>query len=164
MLRDMTARPSTTAHVVVGAVLAVTGVGAALADGVVPATAAQHLRNPAWPPHAKFHDAQYVVMSALLGAGGLRLLTLRSGDPRTHLRQAAAVASVPWLGMWAALLVPGTAASDPEFAATEATPLGLHPQLLLATVMLGGLTAAVGTDEVRARRGRRRPLASVRRS
>ena len=147
----MTARPLTTSRVVVGAVLAVTGVGAALADGIVPRTAAQHLRNPAWPPHAKFHDAQYVAMSALLGAGGLRLLIRRSGDPRAHLRQAAAVAAVPWLGMWAALLVPGTAASDPEFAASESTPLGLHPQLLLASVMLVGLAGAVTAEEVRAR-------------
>lgn len=154
------ARTSRTSRAIVRAVLAATGVGAALADGVVPRTAAQHLRNPAWPPHAKFHDAQYVVMSALLGAGGLRLLARRDGDPRVRLRQAAAVAAVPWLGMWGALLVPGTAASDPEFAATEPTPLGLHPQLLLALVMLGGLAGAVAAEELRAgspRNSRSRP-------
>ncbi|MGW4632308.1 DUF6640 family protein [Nocardia sp. NPDC004415] len=32
----------------------------------IPASAEQHLRNDAWPPHAKFHDAQYIVMSILL--------------------------------------------------------------------------------------------------
>ena len=153
MSRRPSVRPTVASRVVVGAVLAVTGVGALLADAVVPATAAQHLRNPAWPPHAKFHDAQYVVMSALLGAGGLRLLTSRHGDPRTRFYQAAAVASVPWLGMWGALLFPGTAASDPEFAADRPTPLGLHPQLLLALGLLGGLGGAVTAEEVRARRG-----------
>ena len=76
---------------------------------------------------------------------------LRDGDPHVRLRQAAAVASVPWLGMWAALLVPGTAASDPEFASTQPKALGLHPQLLVALGLLGGLAGAVLTEEVRAR-------------
>ena len=44
------------------------------------------------------------------------------------------------------------AASDPEFAGTEPTPLGLHPQLLLAGGLLGSLAAVVAAEEVRARR------------
>ncbi|MEV6659414.1 hypothetical protein [Nocardia fluminea] len=35
-------------------VAVITAFGALLADFVIPAGAAQHLRNDAWPPHAKF--------------------------------------------------------------------------------------------------------------
>lgn len=36
------------------------------------------MRNPRWPGHAKFHNAQYIVMSAVLGGLGLRLLRRRT--------------------------------------------------------------------------------------
>ena len=140
------------ARVVVGAVLAVTGVSPVLADVVVPRTAEQHLRNPSWPPHAKFHDGQYVLMGVLIGAIGLRVLLKRQGDPRARLDLAAAVAAVPWLSMWGALLFPGTAANDPEFDHAEPRVLGMHPQLFLAFVMLVGLSAAVATERRRERR------------
>ncbi|WP_433603617.1 DUF6640 family protein [Nocardia sp. CA-135953] len=38
------------------------------ADLVIPDIADPHLHNPAWPPHAKFHDTQYIGMGALIGA------------------------------------------------------------------------------------------------
>lgn len=135
----------------VGVVLAITGVSPALADLVIPATAKQHLHNPNWPPHAKFHDAQYIVMGALTGALGLRILLRRGGDPRARFYLAAALGSVPWLGMWAALLFPGTAATDPEFEAEQSKVLGIHPQLFLGLVILVGLSGAVKIEHSRAR-------------
>ncbi len=66
-------------RIVVGAVAVVTALGALLADVVVPDLAAQHAFNDAWPPHARFHDAQYVVMSVLLGARSLALLAADLG-------------------------------------------------------------------------------------
>jgi hypothetical protein len=38
------------------------GLGGILFDAVIPGTARQHLWNPAWPPHAKFHNAQTMLM------------------------------------------------------------------------------------------------------
>ncbi|MFI1237868.1 DUF6640 family protein [Nocardia salmonicida] len=119
----------------------ITVFGALLADFVVPAGAAQHLRNDAWPPHAKFHDAQYIVMSILLGVLALTLLLRRDGGTRSRLWTACAILATPWLGLLAAILFPGTAIHDPEFADT--TIIGLHPQVLLAVILLAVLATAV---------------------
>jgi hypothetical protein len=124
-------------RIVVGTVAVITAVGALLADVVVPDLAAQHAFNDAWPPHAKFHDAQYVVMSILLGALGLALVA------RNQLLWAAALLSTPWLSMLGALLFPGTATYDPEFADETVFILGLHGQVFLALVLLVALGAAV---------------------
>ena len=131
------------ARILVGAVSAVTGVGALAADFVVPATARQHMRNPRWPGHAKFHDAQYIVMSGLLGALGVGLVTSRAGDRDRNLLAAAAVVSTPWLGMFGATLFPGTVVIDEEFAETDATILGLNGNLVVAGASLTTLAAAV---------------------
>lgn len=149
-------RPSAVSRAVVGSLLGAIGVGPFVADFAYKPTANQHIHNPAWPPHAKFHDAQYIAMSPLVSAVGLRILFQRDGDPQARLRQAAALASVAWLGMWGALLLPGTAATDPEFEAepTEQKVMGLQPQLFLSLIALGGLSGTVAVEAVRARRGR----------
>lgn len=127
-------------RIVVGAVAVVTALGALLADVIVPDLAAQHAFNPAWPPHAKFHDAQYVVMCLLLGTLGLALVA------RKKLLWAAALLSTPWLGMLGALLFPGTATYDPEFAGDTVFVLGLHGQVFLALVLLAALLAATAGE------------------
>ncbi|MFD0884996.1 DUF6640 family protein [Streptosporangium algeriense] len=127
-------------RILITAVATITTVSAVLADLVVPGLAAQHAFNPAWPPHAKFHDAQYMVMTVLLGLTGLAL-ALRSG--RNALLHAAAVLAIPWLGMIGALLFPGTATYDPEFAGRTVFVLGLHGQVFMAIVLLLALLVAV---------------------
>ncbi|MBB5852074.1 DUF6640 family protein [Amycolatopsis umgeniensis] len=117
----------------------ITTVSAVLADLVVPELAAQHAFNPGWPPHAKFHDAQYMVMTVLLGLLGLTLALRRAGN----LVHAAGVLAVPWLGMIGALSFPGTATYDPEFADRTLFVLGLHGQVLMAIVLILVLLAAV---------------------
>jgi hypothetical protein len=148
-------RVSKLSRAFVGAALVITGAGPLLADFVVPRTAKQHLYNPGWPPHAKFHDAQYIVMGALTGGIGLRVLLRRDGDQRARFYTAAALGSVPWLGMFGALLFPGTAATDPEFEATEPKVLRMHPQLFLALVLLAGLSGTVALERARSRSPRR---------
>jgi hypothetical protein len=140
-------------RIVVATVAVVTALGALLADVVVPDLAAQHIFNDAWPPHAKFHDAQYVVMSMLLGAIGLALVARAHRHARNRLLWAAALLSTPWLGMFGALLFPGTAAYDPEFADDSVFVLGLPGQVFLALVLLVALLAAVARASTGARRG-----------
>ena len=136
----------------VGSLLAAIGVGPLVADYLYKPTAKQHIHNPNWPPHAKFHDAQYIAMSPLVSAVGLRILFQRDGDAHKHLRQAAALGSVAWLGMWGALLLPGTAATDPEFESTEQKLAGMLPQLFMSLVALGGLAGTVAVEALRDRR------------
>jgi hypothetical protein len=151
----MSARePSALSRALVSSLLVGIGIGPLVVDFLYGPTADQHIRNPEWPPHAKFHDAQYIAMSPLISAIGLRSLFRRGGDAHVQLREAEALAAVAWLGMWGALLLPGTAATDPEFEATERTVMGMHPQLFLSLVALGTLSGTVVTEAVRASRRR----------
>ena len=51
----------------------VTGIGGLLADYLL-ASGAQHIKNPRWPPHAKFHNAQGILMGILLSTLTIVLL------------------------------------------------------------------------------------------
>ncbi|MBB6034015.1 DUF6640 family protein [Phytomonospora endophytica] len=135
-------------RILVRVVLFFTLFGPLLADLVVPDIAERHLHNPAWPPHAKFHDAQYIVMGALIGLVGIAILWRRTGNLRGQFLVAAALASVTWLGMFGALLFPGTAAQDPEHA-DGLKLIGLDPQLFIALVMLLLLAAALVLERTR---------------
>jgi hypothetical protein len=138
-------------RLLVALVAVITLVGAFIADAVGPG-AGQHIFNPNWPPHAKFHDAQYIVMSMLLAVIALMLLFRKSIDRYTTVGISAALLATPWLGMFGALLFPGTSMLDPEFDEPSAYVLGLHPQILIAGVILVMLLLAV----VLARRRRTR--------
>ncbi|MET8337956.1 DUF6640 family protein [Streptosporangium canum] len=76
----------------------ITMVSAVLADLVIPDLAAQHAFNAGWPPHAKFHDAQYMVMTVLLGLIGLMLAVRQGQNMRARLLCATAILATPWLG------------------------------------------------------------------
>lgn len=141
----------TIARILVAMVAVFTLGGALIADALSP-MAAQHILNPNWSPHAKFHDAQYIVMSILLGALALVLLSRRRGDGHDALLISAALLATPWLGMFGALLFPGTSMRDPEFDVPSAYVLGVHPQILTAAGALLILGAAV-VLAVRSRRG-----------
>ncbi|GAA0942758.1 DUF6640 family protein [Pseudonocardia zijingensis] len=145
-----------TARGLVGLIAAGTAVGALVVDAVIPETARQHMRNPRWPAHAKFHNAQYIVMSAVLGGIGLRLLTSPNGDPDRNRVLAAAIVSVPHVGMFGAAAFPGTALSDEEFRDSPAnTVKGVEVNILSAAVCLAVLGASLVLG-----RGRRHPTPS----
>lgn len=128
-------------RILVGIVAIITMVGAVLADVISADGAAQHLFNDKWPPHAKFHDAQYVVMSVLLGLIALVLL-LRRRPTKERLLSAAALTSTPWFGMLGAFLFPGTAAYDPEFVERSPMVSGVPGQVFLACGLLVLLAVA----------------------
>jgi hypothetical protein len=108
------------------------GVGGLLADYIVWETARQHMKNPAWPPHAKFHNAQTILLGFGLGLLTLFLVIGPGGSSVRELITAALTASLYWLSMLLAPIFPGTEWSDPEFRATTPRVVGMHPQQLLA--------------------------------
>ena len=132
-------------------VAVVTLFGALIADALGPG-AAQHIDNPNWPPHAKFHDAQYIVMSMLLAAIALVVLSQKAIDRLATIGISAAILSTPWLGMLGALLFPGTSMLDPEFDQPSAYVAGVHPQILIAVGTLLVLAIAVAMAAVRRKR------------
>ena len=125
------------------AFVAVFGFGGFVADFAVPSTARQHQRNPNWPPHAKFHNGQTMLMG--IGLGILSLCILFGFRPLTLplFLIATAVAGSYFVTMALATLFPGTAWIDPEFAQGAPHPLGLHPQQLVSYILCLLLIVAV---------------------
>lgn len=113
-----------------------TGVAAATAVGGAAVDANRtHLFNPAWPPHARFHDAQTISLAALLGGGGLYALHRRD--------DAAAGAALPalfWASMASAFLYPGTGGLQAEFP--ELIPA--HPRGMDRRALRGRDDAGLG--------------------
>ncbi len=125
------------------AVIALYAFGGFVADAVVPSTSRQHLWNPAWPPHAKFHNGQTMLLGIF--GGSLSLYILFGCRPLTlqMFLLAAAAAAMYWASMALAALFPGTAWYDPEFAQSTSRPLGLSPQQILSYAMCLLLVSAV---------------------
>ena len=73
-----------------------------------------HIYNPAWPPHAKFHNAQTMVLGALLGFLSIYCLWFRRGvTTQQKLNEATVLASLYWLAQLPATFFPGVALADP---------------------------------------------------
>jgi hypothetical protein len=89
--------------------------GGFVADAIVPSTSKQHLWNPRWPPHAKFHNGQSMTLGILGGSISLFILFYFRPLTLPLLLIAAAVASMYWVSMVLSPLFPGTAWFDPEF-------------------------------------------------
>ncbi len=119
------------------AFVAVFNFGGAVADAIVPATARQHLWNPLWPPHAKFHNAQTMLLGILGGSLSLAILFGSRPLTRPMFLIAAAAAANYFVAMALAPLFKGTAWVDPPFAAATGRPLGLAPQQLVTYALCG---------------------------
>ena len=115
--------------------------GGFVADAIVPSGAKQHLLNPKWPPHAKFHNGQAMGIIS----GSLSLAILFGSRPLTLplFLIAAVIAANYFVAMAFARAFPGTAWSDPEFAENLPRPLGLYPQQLVSYVLCALVLVAV---------------------
>ena len=125
------------------ALVAAFNFGGLVADALVPATAKQHLWNPLWPAHAKFHNGQTMLMGIF--SGSLSLAIRFGARPLTLplFLIAAAIAANYFISMVFAPGFPGTGWIDPEFKATTRRPLGLAPQQLITYVLCGVVVVAV---------------------
>ena len=91
-----------------------------------------HIYNPAWPPHAKFHNAQTMLLGTFLGCLSLRMLWVEKLKEKEKIRFSIILASFYWFTQAGATLFPGTALIDPQFSYPGEPP---H-QLIVDVVML----------------------------
>ncbi|MCB8878370.1 DUF6640 family protein [Acidisoma silvae] len=131
-----------TARWIIVFVAAVTAVGGLCADWFIPYGARQHLKNPAWKPHAKFHNAQGILMGTGQGMLAIGLLMVMRLSLKTTILSAL-IASLYWVALMFARLFPDTAWVDPEFAVPNPHLLGLAPQQLIGWMLLSLLALAV---------------------
>ena len=96
------------AKIIVSVCASITTIGAYLAD-----YNETHLFNPKWPPHAKFHDAQTMLLSLFLCLFVL-YYAWRRDSTTSHLDTALLVASFYWFSNLGSILFPGTAFADPD--------------------------------------------------
>lgn len=119
------------------------GAGGVLFDAVLPVTARQHLWNRAWPPHAKFHNGQTMLMGVVNAVTALLLLFALKPFTLSVFLIAALVAATYFACMLIAPVFPGTAWSDPEFEARNPRPFGIPIQMFLSLLALAAVSIAV---------------------
>ncbi|KAI1615377.1 hypothetical protein EDD36DRAFT_187532 [Exophiala viscosa] len=77
-----------------------------------------HVKNPKWPPHARFHNGQTMSMGLCLGALTAYYTWRSTPDlaaERDSITSAAVIGTLYWVTGLSAILYPGTKWTDPEF-------------------------------------------------
>jgi hypothetical protein len=92
-----------------------------------------HVYNPAWPPHAKFHNGQTMSLGLALGVTSLWQLW-RAPSSRQGLDAGAVLASLYWVTQISALAYPGSRAVDPPGAARFPQARVAFPALAVTTL------------------------------
>jgi hypothetical protein len=103
-----------------------------------------HLLNPLWHPHARFHGGLLLFFLAGASATGLWLLWRRSAEPHVGITAAALIAVSFWSPLlYAALLVPGSSAwaGNPD-AVPHIAGHVFYPNEAVAGVVLAVTAAA----------------------
>jgi hypothetical protein len=75
---------------------------------------ATHIYNAQWPPHAKFHNAQTMVLGTLMGLAGLFFTWRRGMDVRVTLLAGWLFTGFYWISQVFAFGFPGVAWTDPD--------------------------------------------------
>jgi hypothetical protein len=90
---------------------------------------ANHLLNPLWHPHARFHGALLLFLLAGVSATGIWMMWRRSSEPEAGLRAAALLSLSFWTPLFYVERVlsgstswAGAAAADPRLSGSWVTP------------------------------------------
>ena len=102
-----------------------------------------HLFNPRWTAHAKFHDAQTILLGTFAGGSALLLLRRTGGNQQLQFNMAAWILALFWLSMAGSILFPNTAQADPDFADLMPTIAGLRLGPTAVSLLMLGLIAIV---------------------
>jgi len=111
-----------------------------------------HLLNPLWHPHARFHGALLLFMLAGVSAAGSWLLWRKSTEPDVAIRMAAFVSLSFWTPLfYITSVVPGSTSwagrpdTDPRLTGSFVTPnLVVAAAFVLLNVI--GIWLSYGTD------------------
>jgi hypothetical protein len=102
-----------------------------------------HIHNPAWPPHAKFHNVQTMLMGVMFGTLTLVILFAVPLTLTTFLIAVCTCGIYFWSMLLGEFFPAKTAWVDPEFAPGVRKVAGLPPQKFVACVLTGLLIVAV---------------------
>jgi hypothetical protein len=123
---------------VLTSVAALTAAGGFLADWN-----RTHLFNANWPPHAKYYDAQSILLGSLLGASGLYFLRRRGKNSERDLALGALLPSFFWVAQGTSFVFPGAEGFEAEFPEKVPRIKGVwinerfSSALMLALIMIG---------------------------
>jgi hypothetical protein len=81
-----------------------------------------HIYNPHWTPHAKFHNAQTIVMATISALLSLWFLWRKGEDKLLRLNVASIFACFYWICLLPSILFPGTAFYDADFGGYHNMP------------------------------------------
>ncbi len=95
-----------------------------------------HVFNPKWPPHAKFHNAQTIMMA--VDSAALALWQLWKPGPldRSRLRSAAILGGLFWFTQVPAVFFPGSELTDPDNPIQPFTKYGIPINQVTGTAAL----------------------------
>ena len=105
---------------------------------------ANHLLNPAWPGHAKFHGALLLFLLAGVSLTGVWLLWRDSKEPEVGITAASLIAASFWTPLfYITSVLPGSTAwaGDPN-AIPHVAGMTFYPNLAVAAAFL--LLTAIG--------------------
>jgi hypothetical protein len=97
-----------------------------------------HLFNPAWHPHARFHDALFLLFLDATTLVMLWLLWRRSAEPAVGIKAATLYSAALWTPfLYIEALIPGTSLlASADVPVLRVAGMVLAPNLIIAIVML----------------------------
>jgi hypothetical protein len=97
-----------------------------------------HLFNPAWHPHARFHDALFLLFLDATTLVMLWLLWRRSSEPAVGIKAVALYSAALWTPfLYIEALIPGTSLlASADVPVLKVAGMVLAPNLIIAVVML----------------------------
>jgi hypothetical protein len=98
-----------------------------------------HLFNPDWPPHAKFHDAQSILLGSFLGASGLYFLWKKGDESKRDLQLGALLPAFFWAAQAGSFAFPGTGGLETEVSLPRIAGVTVNERISssLILVLLG---------------------------
>ena len=128
----------------VGRVLLTLVLAATTAASFVLDWSPNHLLNPLWHPHARFHGALLLFLLAGVSATGIWMMWRRSSEPEVGVRVAALLSLSFWTPLfYVERVLPGSTswagaqASDPRLSGSWVTPNLLVAAVLVAASVAG---------------------------